>query len=365
MRLSPLVLALSLVGACGSLSAARHAKTARPAKTAKASKSSRAAKAVKPAKAGADRGVHRVRKGETAAKIARQFQLTRAQLEELNPEADLGSLTVGTVLRVAPDRKPVPAPREASLARVLSAVTPLPATPSLRPASLVHLERVLPSATLRPVPDGSGLSDLASADDPKAALAAQMQSVLPHLAEREVVAPSSLDVADPAKLDLLWPVGTRTISSAWGPRIRTRTVRVKTRSSRRKIRQRYQGSHKGVDLTAPMGTDVYAAMDGRVIESGRRKDYGNYVVLDHGNGVTTLYAHHKLNYVSAGEVVRRGQKIAEVGRTGHATGPHLHFELRLGGVHQNPLPVLNDAEEIPAELMAQNEAAIPPRRTRD
>jgi murein DD-endopeptidase MepM/ murein hydrolase activator NlpD len=88
------------------------------------------------------------------------------------------------------------------------------------------------------------------------------------------------------------------------------------------------------------------------------------VVLDHGNGVVTLYAHHNRNFVEKGEVVRRGQKIAEVGRTGNATGPHLHFELRLEGAPQNPLPYLNDVEEIPADIMAQNQAAVAPTSSR-
>jgi murein DD-endopeptidase MepM/ murein hydrolase activator NlpD len=91
-----------------------------------------------------------------------------------------------------------------------------------------------------------------------------------------------------------------------------------------------------------------------VTVAGKHKQYGNYVVVDHGNGIATLYAHHKLNLVREGDIVRRGQKIAEVGRTGNATGPHLHFELKVGGLHQNPLPVLNDDEEISAELAAQN-----------
>jgi murein DD-endopeptidase MepM/ murein hydrolase activator NlpD len=157
--------------------------------------------------------------------------------------------------------------------------------------------------------------------------------------------------ADPAHLDLLWPVETRTISSAWGPRMRTRVVRAK---NQRKKRVRYRGRHKGVDLNAPKGTAVFAALDGEVIFSGRHKQYGNYVVLDHGNGVVTLYAHHQLNLVQIGDIVRRGQKIAEVGRTGNATGPHLHFELKIDGVQQNPLPVLNDEEEIPEEMASQN-----------
>ncbi len=345
MRISSLVLALSLVGMSGTLDAAKPA-----------------------AKAATAQGVHKIRKGETAAKVARQFKLTLNQLEELNPDLDLGKLSIGTVLRVASvgkrARVAATVARETSAAKELPPVSPLPATPSLRPASLVHLERVLPSATLRPVPDGMTLSGSSLADAPQALTAAQMQPVLPRPGEVQPPAPATFDSADPAKLDLLWPVATRTISSAWGPRIRTRTVRVKTQTSRKKIRQRYRGNHRGLDLTAPIGTDVYAALDGRVVDAGRHKDYGNFVVLDHGNGVTTLYGHHKLNYVRTGDVVRRGQKIAEVGRTGKSTGPHLHFELRIEGVHENPLPVMNDAEEIPAELMAQNEAAIPPRRSR-
>jgi len=84
------------------------------------------------------------------------------------------------------------------------------------------------------------------------------------------------------------------------------------------------------------------------------RQYGNNAPVDHGNGVITHYAHHRTNFVQFGDIVRRGQKIAEVGRTGNATGPHLHFELRLTGEHQNPLPFLNDVEEVPAELVARN-----------
>jgi murein DD-endopeptidase MepM/ murein hydrolase activator NlpD len=63
-----------------------------------------------------------------------------------------------------------------------------------------------------------------------------------------------------------------------------------------------------------------------------------------------------VTFVHEGDIVRRGQKIAEVGRTGNATGPHLHFELRINGVQQNPLPALDDEEEVPAEMAAQNAA---------
>jgi murein DD-endopeptidase MepM/ murein hydrolase activator NlpD len=133
--------------------------------------------------------------------------------------------------------------------------------------------------------------------------------------------------------------------------MRVKTIRVK---DQRKKRVRYRSRHKGVDLTAPTGTAVFAALDGQVVFSGKHKGYGNYVLVDHGNGVATLYAHHSLNLVQAGDIVRRGQKIAEVGRTGNATGPHLHFELRVDGMQRNPLPVLNDEEEVPSDRAAQN-----------
>jgi murein DD-endopeptidase MepM/ murein hydrolase activator NlpD len=133
--------------------------------------------------------------------------------------------------------------------------------------------------------------------------------------------------------------------------MRTKTVRVK---NQRKKKVRYKGRHRGLDLTAPVGTAVFAALDGQVVMSGRHKQYGNFVMVDHGNGVATLYAHHRLNLVREGDIVRRGQKIAEVGTTGNSTGPHLHFELKVDGVQRNPLPVLNDEEEIQAEVAAQN-----------
>ena len=193
---------------------------------------------------------------------------------------------------------------------------------------------------------------------------AEFKPVLPPATEAtEPKVPGGFEPADPAHLDLLWPVETRTISSAWGPRMRCRVVRKASKVDHRKrVIRRFLGSHRGVDLSAPKGSDIYAALDGRVVACGRHKEYGNFVAVDHGNGVMTLYAHNNRNLVADGDLVRRGQKIAEVGRTGNATGPHLHFELRLDGLPQNPLPRLNDAEEIPADLVAQNLAAAGARR---
>ncbi|HZU52261.1 MAG TPA: M23 family metallopeptidase, partial [Holophagaceae bacterium] len=163
--------------------------------------------------------------------------------------------------------------------------------------------------------------------------------------------------ADPDHLDLLWPVETRSISSYWGPRTRTRVIRVK---NRRKKRVHYRSRHKGIDLPAPMHTDIYAALDGVVVYSGKARGYGNLVTIDHGNGVSTVYGHESVTLVHEGDIVHRGEKIAEVGRAGNATGPHLHFELRVNGVQQNPLPVLDDTEEVPGDLAARNDSQSGP-----
>lgn len=100
--------------------------------------------------------------------------------------------------------------------------------------------------------------------------------------------------------------------------------------------------HKGVDFGAPKGTDIFAAADGIVIVAEFYRGYGNCVILDHGNGLWTVYGHIRDGgiKVKKGETVKRGQKIAEVGSTGKSTGYHLHFEVRLNEEAVNPLKYL-------------------------
>jgi len=301
---------------------------------------------------------HVVRKGETAAQVARASGLSLPELAALNPGKNLSKLSVGTRLVTGRAHNAVVASLSAPdpAAPPRPALAALPGTPIIIPSPMPHLERLLPYQVRGALPFGESVSamlfDTHAAPGTTSQLLARMQQVLPPVTEAELNAllPTFAE-ADPDHLDLLWPVETRTISSAWGPRMRTKTIRVK---DQRKKRVRYKGRHKGVDLTAPTGTAVFAAMDGQVIIAGKHKAYGNYVVVDHGNGVATLYGHHKLNLVHEGDIVHRGQKIAEVGRTGNATGPHLHFELKVNGVQRNPLPALNDEEEVTAEIAAQN-----------
>jgi murein DD-endopeptidase MepM/ murein hydrolase activator NlpD len=94
--------------------------------------------------------------------------------------------------------------------------------------------------------------------------------------------------------------------------------------------------HAGLDFAAPSGTPILAAAGGVVSAADYHSAFGNMVVLDHGNGLQTLYAHASRLEVRQGEIVRKGQPIGRVGATGRATGPHLHFEVHDKGVPQNP-----------------------------
>lgn len=97
----------------------------------------------------------------------------------------------------------------------------------------------------------------------------------------------------------------------------------------------YKG-HTGIDISAPSGASIKAATSGKVVFAGWKGSYGNCVLIDHGNGVFTRYAHNSRNLVTVGDSVNAGEKIAEVGRTGNATGNHCHFEVILNGVPVNP-----------------------------
>jgi len=126
----------------------------------------------------------------------------------------------------------------------------------------------------------------------------------------------------------VWPSVSSYITSPYGTRVHPVTKTVKT--------------HSGVDIGASHGTDIYAAASGTVLISGWNSGgYGNYVVIDHGGGVTTLYAHCSSLLVSSGQKVSQGQVIAKVGSTGMSTGPHLHFEVLKNGAHTNPMAYFN------------------------
>lgn len=129
--------------------------------------------------------------------------------------------------------------------------------------------------------------------------------------------------------ELAWPVpGYTKISSPYGMRVHPITKVYKL--------------HTGVDISAPMGANFVAANDGIVIKAGYNTAYGNMVLIDHGGGISTLYAHGSQILVQLGDKVTRNQAILKVGSTGYSTGPHAHFEVRKNGVVTNPMPYITN-----------------------
>jgi murein DD-endopeptidase MepM/ murein hydrolase activator NlpD len=118
---------------------------------------------------------------------------------------------------------------------------------------------------------------------------------------------------------LLWPV-RGVIYSPFGPR--------------------HGEHHDGLDLAAPEGSPIVAAADGTVVYAGEQRGYGRIILVAHAGDLVTVYAHNRDNQVRAGDKVVRGQQLATVGRSGNASGPHLHFEVRAGTKPRDPLAML-------------------------
>ncbi len=116
--------------------------------------------------------------------------------------------------------------------------------------------------------------------------------------------------------------------------------------------------HTGVDLQAPRGTPVHVTADGVVVSAGWSGSYGKLVVVDHGNGLETYYAHLSQLMVMAGQELRRGQVLGLSGGTGRATGPHLHYEVRLGGTPVNPYKFMSKAPTLSASRPVHNDFGL-------
>ncbi len=149
------------------------------------------------------------------------------------------------------------------------------------------------------------------------ALAAESAALAASIREAQAAAAAgSTGTGVPSASGFIWPVNG-TVVSGFG--------------------MRWGRMHEGVDITAPTGTPIWAAAAGTVIWASWRGGYGNCVVVDHGNGLATLYAHASAILVSVGQRVSQGQTVALVGSTGNSSGPHLHFEVRVNGVAVDPL----------------------------
>jgi murein DD-endopeptidase MepM/ murein hydrolase activator NlpD len=142
------------------------------------------------------------------------------------------------------------------------------------------------------------------------------QSATLAAAIRDAQAAGSSGTGVPSAAGFIWPVNG-TVVSGFG--------------------MRWGRLHEGIDITASTGTPIWAAAAGTVIHAGWLGGYGNLVVVDHGDGLATAYAHASSILVSVGQSVAQGETIALVGSTGDSSGPHLHFEVRVNGVAVDPL----------------------------
>lgn len=114
--------------------------------------------------------------------------------------------------------------------------------------------------------------------------------------------------------------------------------------------------HTGLDFPATPGTAILAAAGGVVVTQEYQSEYGNLIEVDHGNDLISRYAHTSKVHVKKGDLIKRGQKIAEVGNTGRSTGPHLHFEVLVQGIPQDPQKFLNAGRNLAATHVAPNKS---------
>jgi len=197
------------------------------------------------------------------------------------------------------------------------------------PAGLRH--RVERGETLYRIGKAYGVSDrelarLNGIRDPARIEVGQVL-VIPHATRRlpvQVITPEQVRPDRPAPREIpagaeafVWPVQGGVVSSDFGPRGATH--------------------HDGIDISCPVGTPVRAARAGRVLYSDRLRGYGNLIIMEHGDGYATVYAHNQANRVRAGDQVHQGDVIASVGESGKTSGANLHFEVRKDNIARNPV----------------------------
>jgi murein DD-endopeptidase MepM/ murein hydrolase activator NlpD len=151
------------------------------------------------------------------------------------------------------------------------------------------------------------------------ALREQSFALARRIAEIQGVPYAEPSDTSPSAAGFTWPTSGQ-ITSGFGPR--------------------WGRMHQGIDVAAPTGRPITAAKSGKVILAGWSGGYGNLVVIDHGGGLSTAYAHQSRIAVKVGDPVTQGALIGFIGSTGHSTGPHLHFEVRVNGAARDPLPYL-------------------------
>jgi len=293
---------------------------------------------------------YRVRPGDTLASLAQRFGLSPLELVSANPSLEsLDRLVVGSVLYIPKGAKGllVALPEGETLVDLarrfgLSPVQVARANgiqdpTELRAGDLVLLPGIEAKTTYQRL-----LAKQEAERQARLEAERKRQEELRRLAEerrrREALRQAQLRQAQVRQAQVQRPQVRRVSYQEGGMRWPLSGFRITTYFGQRGAFQRY---HTGIDLAAPHGTPVVAAKDGQVQVAGWSSfGYGFHVILDHGGGVETLYAHLSRIAVRPGEWVEAGQVVGYVGSTGWSTGPHLHFEVRVNGVPRNPLAYL-------------------------
>ncbi|MFW0862629.1 MAG: peptidoglycan DD-metalloendopeptidase family protein [Candidatus Komeilibacteria bacterium] len=209
-------------------------------------------------------------------------------------------------------------------------------------------------STIRPgqkliIPPVDGLSYKIKKGDTLESIAKKYQSDINDIVEfnklvsvNDIVAGQEIMIPGGVKPTVVAPTPTRTIASVFTKPVTTPATETGGKllwpTSCRTITQYYGWRHSGLDVGCPTGQPIYASEAGKVTTAGwNNGGYGYYVIINHGNGLETLYAHASKLYVQKGESVSRGDIIAAIGSTGRSTGPHIHYEVRVNGVRKNPL----------------------------
>lgn len=259
----------------------------------------------------AAQGAHTVRPGDTLSAIATRHGVTLGQMQAANPGLrNPNALQVGQRLNV-PGRAATPAAR--------------PTTAAARPTTTVHTVARGESLSTIAGRHGIGLQALLAANPGVSAARPIVPGQRLNVPARTAAAtPAGLNPASLSAALWLWPVSGR-ISSLFGNR----------------VIEGHAEFHDGIDIAAYHGSDVRAARAGRVVEArmDAHTGWGNTVLVDHGDGFTTRYAHLSAVTVRLGQAVARGQVVGQVGNTGRSFGTHLHYGVYFQGRAVDPLLV--------------------------
>ena len=252
--------------------------------------------------------VHQIRSGETLSEIGVRYGIPYREIAQLNKIEDPNKIFAGQRLQI-PHGGQAPQYDQSQKQRQGREET----TPSkIRLPRSELARRRAPGLQRFPEPAPWRKRPNQGRPEPKFSVSLPKESI-------ERAKPPLPDPVYKGKGRFIWPAEGK-LTSKYGPRNKS--------------------FHDGIDIAAPIGTPVIAAAAGEVIFSGTLRGYGKVIIVRHGKGYASVYAHNSVNHVKEGQNVKQGQKLAEVGKTGRATGPNLHFEIRRNNKAQNPMALL-------------------------